>query len=443
MPRRSLRGIALIYVALILAALLAVRSANYAVAHRALGVEVDRRLAQEVAEIAHAGKLERVIATIDREQRDHDSADLLFVLFDRAGRHVGGALTLRQTPPLGYSEFDERAGVPGVGHGRALTRRLANGATLTVMSDNDVVDQFDAMMFQVQLIGLALTMIIVIGGTVAMIWEISRRLRSMQRTVDAVMGGDFNSRVPQVGRGSEFDRQAAAFNMMLDRIAALMNDIRHAAKDVAHELKSPLARLRNRLAAIERRSTGNPLAPEIADALDETDQVLDLFASLMRLWEIEGGHRRERFEPLDLAALAYEAYESLAPVAADSGHPLTLTGAPALPLRGERNLLRQLLVNLIENAIRHTPIGTAIALSATPTSRGARLVITDRGPGIPADQHVHVIRRFGRVDSLIEVPGHGIGLTLVDAIVRLHGGTLVLEDAAPGLRVVIELPRVA
>ena len=441
MPRRSLRGIALIYVGLILAALLAVRGANYAIAHRALGIEVDRRLVLEADDIARAGALDRMIATIDRAQRDHDSADLFFALFDRSGRQVGGALTLRHIPPPGYSDFDERAGVPGVGHGRALTRRVPNGATLSVVSDNDGIDRFDALMSRVQLTGLALTMLIVIGGTGGMMWEISRRLRSMQRTVDAVMGGDFSSRVPQTGTGSEFDRQAAAFNAMLDRIGALMNDIRHVAKDVAHELKSPLARLRNRLAAIERRSSGNPLAPEIADALSETDQVLDLFGSLMRLWEIEGGHRRQRFEPLDLAVLAHEAYESLTPVAEDSGHGLTLTGARAVPLRGERNLLRQLLVNLIENAIRHTPPGTAIELGVLPLPQGARLIVSDHGPGIPADQHAQVIRRFGRLDTSVEAPGLGIGLTLVDAIVRLHGGTLALEDAAPGLRVIIDLPR--
>ncbi len=441
MPCRSLRGIALVYVAVILAALLAVRGASYSLAHQALGIEVDRRLALEADEIARAGPLPRVIATIEREQRDHDSADLFFAVFDSADRQVGGALKLRQIPPLGYSDFDERAGISGVGHGRILTRRLVNGATLSVISDNDVRDAFDALMFRAQLIGLILTMLIVVGGTAGMIWEISRRLRSMQRTVDAVMAGDFGRRIPQTGSGSEFDQQAAAFNAMLDRIGALMNDIRHAAKDVAHELKSPLARLRNRLAAIERRSTGTPLAPEIAEALDETDQLLDLFASLMRLWEIEGGHRRERFEPLDLAVLAHEAYESLTPVADDSGHRLTLRGARSVPLRGERNLLRQLLVNLIENAIRHTPSGTEIELSVVPSPTGARLIVTDRGPGIPADQHAQVIRRFGRLDSSVEAPGHGIGLTLVDAIVRLHGGRLALEDAAPGLRVVTDLPR--
>ncbi|WP_404369723.1 sensor histidine kinase [Sphingomonas sp. MMS24-J45] len=441
MPRRSLRGIALIYVAAILVALLVLRGATYSIAHHALGIEVDRRLALEADEITRAGSLPRVIAAIDREQRDHDSADLFFAVFDATGRQVSGTLKLRQVPPLGFSDFDERAGVPGVGHGRILTRRLANGTTLSVISDNDDIDAFDALMFRVQLIGLFLTMLIVAGGTAGMIWEISRRLRSMQRTVDAVMAGDFHRRIPQTGSGSEFDQQAAAFNAMLDRIGTLMNDIRHAAKDVAHELKSPLARLRNRLAAIERRSTGTALAPEIADALDETDQLLDLFASLLRLWEIEGGHRRERFEPLDLAVLAQETYDALTPVAEDSGHRLILRGARSVPLRGERNLLRQLLVNLIENSIRHTPSGTEIELSVVSSPTGARLIVTDRGPGIPPDQHAQVIRRFGRLESSVEAPGHGIGLTLVDAIVRLHGGTLALADAAPGLRVVIEMPR--
>ena len=443
MRRRSLRGIALAYVGAILIALVAVRGANDVVVHRALQSEVDRRLLLESQEIAHAGTVDAIAATIERKQDDHENADLYFALFDRAGRKVGGALALPRVPALGYSDFDERAGIPGVGHGRVFSRRVANGATLSVVSGKDTIDQYDAVMSRVQLIGFSLTMLIVIGGTAGMIWEISRRLRSMQQTVDAVMAGDFTSRVPQTGKGAEFDRQAAAFNAMLDRIGTLMNDIRHGATDVAHELKSPLARLRNRLAAIDRRAVDHPLAPEIGEALGEADQMIDLFASLMRLWEIEGGHRRERFEALDLAVLASEAVETLRPVAEDARHDLTLIRAVSVMIDGERNLLRQLLVNLIENAVRHTTPDTPIAVSVTASEHEAILLVSDRGPGIPADQRAHVVRRFGRLDQTGRVPGHGIGLTLVDAIVRLHHGTMVLEDAAPGLRIVIALPRSA
>lgn len=443
MRPRSLRGIMTIYVTAVLLALLLLRVVNYRITHDALEHEVDLRIASEAAAIIEAGRGsdEHVMtARIAADLSHHDSADLYLLLVDRTGRRLAGNLSLRALPPIGYSDLGPDANVGGVDHGRALVRRLPGGGMLVVVADNDAIDSFDAMLSRVQLFGTGITALILIGGAVGITLAIRGRMRAMQRTVDAVIAGDLHSRIPLDGSRSEFDRQAAAFNRMLDRIDELMVNIKHAAKDVAHELKSPLARLRSRIAALERHSEGDRLEPEIAELREQTDHMLELFASLMRLWEIEGGHRRERFASVDIAALASEVGEALQIVAEEAERPLTIAESAPIRIRGDFNLLRQLLVNLIENAIRHTPPGTRIALRVEKRAHSVVLVVADDGPGIPAGEHAVVVRKFGRLETATQSAGQGLGLTLVDAIARLHHGSLSLEDAGPGLRAVVALP---
>ena len=440
---RSLRAIMLLYVGVIVAVLLAVRGANYVIIHDALNREVDRRLALEAHEVtgdAQDGSIAAMARRIRTKERAHESADLMFLLRDRAGRHVAGDLRLAAIPPVGYSDFGDGAGVDGVTHGRAFVKRVADGATLAIVSDNDVVDAFDARLFQAQWVGLAVASLLFAGGAAAIVWQVSRRLRAMQRTVDAVMAGNLASRVPVDGSRNEFDRQAMAFNAMLDRIDALMANVKHAARDVAHELKSPLARLRTRIAALERHAAATPLGDESSAILAETDQVLEVFASLMRLWEIEGGQRRSRFVPVDLEQLICQVGETLSPVVEDAGDLLFVQTAGSMMLSGDLHLLQQMVVNLVENAIRHTPAGTRIDLFVRHTGALLEVGVADDGPGIPVDAHDTVILRFGRLEAAVDRPGQGLGLTLVDAIARLHGGALRLEDAAPGLRAVVGLP---
>lgn len=445
---RSLRAIVALYVGVILLALLGIRTINYTIVHDALNREVDRRLALEAREVTGATRTASISAMADRigdKEESHESADLIFLLRDAAQRRVAGKLQLAPIPPPGYSDFGDTAGVDGVTHGRVLVEPVANGATLVIASDNDVVDSFDALLFWAQLVGLCATVLLFAGGAGAIVWQVSRRLRAMQRTVDAVMEGNLSSRVATDGSRNEFDRQAAAFNAMLDRIDALMANVKHAARDVAHELKSPLARLRTRMATLVRRADATPLAEDSAAILDDVDELLELFASLMRLWEIEGGQRRSQFVRVDLSRLARDVCETLSPVAEDAGDTLTVDAMLPIDVRGDLHLLRQMVVNLVENAIRHTPVGTHIGVFVRRLGGRVQIGVADTGAGIPAELHASVILRFGRLETAADRPGQGLGLTLIDAIARLHGGVLRLEDArqdgrARGLQAVVELP---
>lgn len=444
MRPRSLRAIMLVYSGAFIAALLVQRGINYTLSHRAIMHQVDMRIATASADIISAGRRSGPAAMIDSivvAQHNHDTADLLYLLLDRNGRRLVGNLALGYVPPVGYSDFGQEALVADVSHGRALTRKLTDGSTLIVASDSDEEDDFDALLFRAQLAGLIITILIFLGGVVTITVLIRGRMLAMKRTVDAVIDGNMKSRVAQDNTGGEFDQLAAAFNRMLDLIGELMTNVSHTAKDVTHELKNPLARLRSTIAATRRRAGENPLAPDIDDMLGQTDDILELFNSLLRLWEIEGGKRRERFATLDLAALATDVGQSMQAVAEDEGRPLDLTtDGHSLPVLGDGNLLRQLIVNLIDNALRHTPPGTPITVSTELSNRQARLIVSDKGPGIASGDRPTAIRRFGRLEAAERVPGQGLGLALADAIARLHRGMLALEDAGPGLRVVITLP---
>jgi signal transduction histidine kinase len=213
----------------------------------------------------------------------------------------------------------------------------------------------------------------------------------------------------------------------------LMASLREVTDDIAHDLRTPLARLRQRLDAASRA----PSAEAIAEAQAEADRLLEIFAALMRIAQVESGTQRAGFTQADLSAIAQSVAEVYAPAAEERGQVLTTEIAPGVTLRGDPALLTQMLANLVENAIRHGREGGRVAL----TLRAHEIVVRDDGPGIPEADRERVFRRFIRLDAARSTPGSGLGLALVKAVAELHGMTIALEDAAPGLRVRITLPR--
>jgi signal transduction histidine kinase len=267
-------------------------------------------------------------------------------------------------------------------------------------------------------------------------------------THGTIVDGDTQRRVPVDGSDSAFDQQARAFNAMLDRIAALMAEISNVSNDIAHDLRTPLARLRGRLQALAQRTEGGAdggaptpaIAAEIEAAIAESDTLLAMFAAILRIAEIEGGARRAGFERVDLGAIAHHVATTMQPAAADAGRSLADGDPVHLPVAGDRRLLAQALINLVENAIRHTPEGSRIRIAAIRAGDRALVMVEDDGHGIPAAERARALRRFGRLDGSRASSGHGLGLPLVESIARLHRGTLSLDDAGPGLRAVIALP---
>ncbi|MFM8990338.1 MAG: sensor histidine kinase, partial [Alphaproteobacteria bacterium] len=269
---------------------------------------------------------------------------------------------------------------------------------------------------------------------------LARRLARISGVADRVVLGDLSTRVALTGAGDEFDRLSGDINLMLDRISELMDGVRQVSNAIAHDLRTPLARLRGRLEAALRASDSPERFRATAEAaLQELDQVVRIFEALLRIAEIEAGHRRAAFAPLDLAVLATDVAELYQPLAEQRGLVLETALAPAACI-GDRTLVAQALANLVDNAIKYTRAGGHVRVATATRGGSVELVVEDDGPGIPEGERDKVVRRFYRLEPSRGSPGSGLGLSLVVSVAKLHAGQLELEDAAPGLRARLVLP---
>lgn len=278
-----------------------------------------------------------------------------------------------------------------------------------------------------------------LGGT-AMSRNLLRRVEQVNRTSERVMAGNLSDRVPLNGTSDEFDQLAANLNRMLDQIERLMNAMREVTDDVAHDLKTPLARLRARLElALIGPADASLQTEAIRAAIDEADRLLATFNALLSIAELESGARRDHTEPLDLSEIARSAAELYEPVAEEKGFVLSLATEPGVRIRGSRHLLSQAIANLLDNALKYAGAGE-IQIRVLRGEGRAAVEVTDRGQGIPEADREAVFDRFVRLEPSRSTPGNGLGLSLVRAVVRRHRGTVELADNRPGLRVRLEFP---
>jgi signal transduction histidine kinase len=284
-----------------------------------------------------------------------------------------------------------------------------------------------------------------IGGTV-MSRNLLRRVEQVNRTSERVMAGNLSDRVPLHGTRDEFDQLAANLNRMLDQIERLMTAMREVTDDVAHDLRTPLSRLRARL---ERALVGPSGADPSADAsqseairaaIEEADRLLATFNALLRIAELESGARLDQTAPLDLSEVARSAADLYEPVAEQKGFALSVVAEPGVRISGDWHLLSQALANLLDNALKYAG-GGQIELRVFHKDGQAILEVADQGPGIPEADRQSVLDRFVRLEPSRTTPGNGLGLSLVRAIARRHEGSVTLEDNGPGLRVRLQFTR--
>jgi signal transduction histidine kinase len=269
-----------------------------------------------------------------------------------------------------------------------------------------------------------------------------RRADVIVKTCRAIMAGNLATRIPVRGTQDELDRLSETINAMLDRIAALMSNVTQVTNDIAHDLRTPVTHLRHRLErARERAVTTEDYDRALEAAIAASDDILALFAALLRIAQIEAGARRTAFAPLNVAALLAHLRDLFAPVAEDSGHRLEFTLEQKLQISGDKELLTQLFSNLIENAIIHTPAGTRVSVVLKRQGHEALVLVSDDGPGVPPEEHQKLFQRFYRREASRTRPGFGLGLALVSAIADLHGARLKIETVQPrGFAIALFLP---
>ena len=353
-----------------------------------------------------------------------------FFLLQQDGKKLAGNLPVMASVAGVVSVFEQ--GRPVLGRGAFLAPGLYVFAGRDLTAKNGT----EASILRTLAWIFAGALLVAVAGGTLLSRSFLARMDEITRTCRAIMEGRFADRIPTRGSSDELDRLAIVINQMLDRIAALMENLKQVSSDIAHDLRTPLTRLRNHL----ERSGGAAkseadYATALNGALAETDEILTLFSALLRIAQIESGSRRAGFTAVDLAALVHHVADIYRPVAEDSGHAFTVNVDPAPPIQGDRELLIQLLANLIENALRHTPPRTAITLGTGARAGAPVLFVADRGPGIPPDEREKLFHRFTRLEQSRTTPGNGLGLALVAAIAELHGATVTITDNQPGTRV--------
>lgn len=422
-------------------ALLAIGAASYYAVEAAVSRQLDQTIDDEskalVAEARDDGMAGLRQAIEQRERRAGNA--LGYAVFDSAGRRIAGSLETSMPAP-GWARIYFRDSIEGPDPARAETSVLPGGYRLTVAADLEPIEAIGKQLFKVFALGFLAALAIGTGIALVLGSYLRRRLTHVERVSAAFAAGDRKVRAEVGPRGDEFDRLAASLNTMLDRIGALLDNLRQVTSDLAHDMRTPLTRLRSQLDALHRLR-GAERDAQIEEALDRTDEILAMFGAILRIAELEEGELRRRFIPVDLAPLVGDMVETHLPLAEDSGHLLAQAECQDCRILGDRELIAQALINLIENAVRHTPAGTHITVGMAPDGGDCRLFVADDGPGIPADQHDNVTRRFVRLDAARSGPGHGLGLSLVKAIAEAHGGRLVLADRAPGFEAAMILPQ--
>jgi signal transduction histidine kinase len=285
---------------------------------------------------------------------------------------------------------------------------------------------------------LGIVLVLGIGGGLLLSAAFLRRVDMITRTADAIIDGDLSRRIERTGSGDDFDHLSATLNVMLDRIAGLMENLRQVSNDIAHDLRTPLTRLRQDLEEAKTRDlTAAGYKRVVEGAVAEADVLLETFSALLRIAQIEAGTRRSAFRMVDLSDVVHTVAEAYAPAVEESGRVLRAEIADGVQINGDRGLLSQLFVNLVENALRHTPAGTTITLRLSRSGAAALAEVADTGSGIPEDERGRVFRRFYRLERSRTTAGSGLGLSTVAAIVELHHAAIELLDNKPGLRVVI------
>lgn len=362
------------------------------------------------------------------------------LLEDPLGQRLAG--NLPATPPVtGWVRLTASArgsGAPITILGRGL--RLLDGGYLLVAQDATGIHQLQDAMARAFALGGGLALLFAMGAGFIVSRRILTRLAAVGRASQEIMQGDLSRRLPTRGTGDEFDQLVNGFNALLDRVSTLMDSVRQVSNDIAHDLRTPLARLRNRLEDA-RRATRTPAEYDVVidRCIADTTAILETFAALVRIAQIEATAGDERFtdiQAVDLVKIVAELYQPLA----DERRQNLETEVTPFVLQGERELLIQMLGNLAENACRHSQPGAHICIGASQRDHGVILWVRDNGPGIPPAERGRVFERFYRLEASRTTPGSGIGLSLAAAIASRHGGRITLSDANPGLLAEVWLP---
>jgi signal transduction histidine kinase len=451
--RSTTLRLALIAIAIFGAAVIALFSYVYWSTASFVRSRADRAIAAEQAMLlrAHEGTgRSGLIAAIERRVAEPPFAAAQYLFVDPVGMRLAGNVSA--WPPAlaqsnGWGTFRAPPGTPPGTDAplvRAMVTTLPDGSRLLVGQAIDDLDAFARRIETALLLGIILIFVLAGVASVSVTRRTVGRIETINATSRAIMQSGLGERIPMRGTRDEWDQLAANLNSMLDRIEGLMAEVRQVTDNVAHDLRTPLARMRGRL----EKAYGAAGASEreralIGDTLADLDGVLRMFSSLTRISQIEANGRTDASRLVDLTEIAREVAELFDAAAEDKGGRLAVAGDGAAMVVGDRDLLFDALANLVDNAIKHGRAGGHVTVTVAPRADGCEICVADDGPGIPAQERQNVFKRFYRLERSRRTPGNGLGLSLVAAVARLHGAGIEITDTAPGLSIRLRFPTVS
>ncbi len=449
--RSSTFRLAVLYMALFGASVAVLLTFIYWSTAGYMALQTDDTIEAEVTGLAErygVSGLDGLIRSIDERISRKPNGDAVYLLTDdqltplignldrwpRVSRDSDGWFNFNLEQTTSAGEVTHRA--------RARPFTLRGGYRLLVGRDMHELDATRGLIVRAIAWGLAITVMMALAGGIMLSRRTMRRLEAINETSRRIMHGDLSRRIPTRSTDDDFDQLADNLNGMLDTIEQLMEDVRRVTDNVAHDLRTPLTRLRNRLEDLKSDNDNNVDKSRVEAALADADGLLTTFNALLRIASIESGRRRAAFTNIPLDDVVRDVTELYEPLAEHKNQKLDISVLENVQVRGDRDLLFQALANLLDNAIKYTPRGGDIHVSLEDNPSGPRIRIIDSGPGIPEKSREQVFKRFFRLEESRNTPGNGLGLSLVEAVARLHKADITL-GGEPGLNVSLDFPKAA
>jgi signal transduction histidine kinase len=412
--------------------------------------ETIRAEVQGLADQYNQRGLDGVVEVINNRVSEQNGT--LYLLVDPAGKRIVGNLEAMPTPSPGDNVWIDFPIT--IGKGESQVVHIAHAFAIDLVGDHELLvgrdveelRAFRALIQNTLLWAIVPVFLLGLGGGFLTSRNFLRRVDAITETSRNIMGGDLSQRMPVAGSGDELDRLSISLNEMLAQIERLMQGMKDVTSNVAHDLRTPLTRLRARAESALRNENAEEQKLALQQTLTESDKLLQTFNALLSIARADAGQVREGLVPVNLSEIVQDMAELYQPLAEETGGTFTIRVDEDISVRANRQLLSQVFSNLFDNAMKYgaTLGGETVNISVTAHKQEGNAIVTvaDAGSGIALDQRYRVLERFVRLDESRTKPGNGLGLSLVSSVVKLHGGTLTLDDAAPGLKAIITLPLV-
>jgi signal transduction histidine kinase len=409
-------------------------------------IEAERAMLRNVYDSGGRNALTLAIEQHDAVARLQGS---IYLLADESFAPVAGNLKEWPAALKGDGEWAEFKSEPLIAKAdggpalfRARAEKLADGFHLLVGRDISDLGRFADEIYAALATAVLLIFILAAVASISITRRTVGRIESINATSRAIMKSGLGTRIPLHGTEDEWDHLAQNLNSMLERIEALMAEVKQVSDNVAHDLRTPLTRMRGRLekASIEKSGRDHEQSL-INETIADLDDVLRMFSSLTRISQVETTNKTSAFRAVDLAEIAAQVAELFDPAAENNGGRVEVVGDDPVPVTADRDLLFDAVANLVDNAVKHGRAGGRVIVSTDKKEREAVISVADEGPGIPATEFEQVFKRFYRLERSRRTPGNGLGLSLVAAVARLHGAQITLSDNEPGLKVALHFPQ--